>query len=445
MQPTTIAKMRAALEIVGAQLTDEQRDQMCYTLPQLVTNCLINGVPCDMDNDFDQVFDVDYGYCYTFNYQVPNGTYSTSRMGVIAGLQLVLFNNVSDYLPSTEYVGFKVVIHPQDYSPFPNTEGYMSAVGSAARLAASENYYTRLGRPYGYCDTLDSVQDRNQPFYFNGSYSTEGCFRSCFQDRIVAACGCADARFPYSGSNIICNPINQTQYECYLNYIEENGDYYNVNCTCYYPCEDTIYTADVSDGNWPAGTFFNELYCPLAASMNESCADYYNANGAQVSIYYKSLVYTSLEESPTTSLLDVFNNMAGNTGLWIGFTSITIGEIVLVIAQTFFWVFRFKKELPEVPSCRRRNFPKSDEEEDEEPTDVSGPGGELPLSDGKIHPTGDPKTMPNSFLEQRSREHPQGDDPRIRPHLERVSRMGDDYVPPVIAYSGDASSRTVVL
>ncbi|KAI6215720.1 hypothetical protein M3Y94_00417800 [Aphelenchoides besseyi] len=447
-QPTTIAKVRAALEIVGAGLTTDQRDQMCYSyvqeiLPQLVTSCLINEIPCDMNNDFNQVFDVDFGYCYTFNYQTPNGTHVTSRTGAIDGLTMIMFTNVSDYLPSTEYVGFKIVIHDQDYNPFPNTEGYMSSVGKASRLAASENVYTRLGSPYGNCDTLDSLKDRGQPFYFNGTYSTEGCFRSCFQDEIVEACSCADARFPYSGTKFFCNPLNQTEYACYLDYIDKNGDYYNVkNCTCYYPCEDVIYSADVSTGNWPSGTFFNEVYCPLAVSLGKTCIQFYRENAAQVTIYYKSLVFTSLAESPTTTLLDVFNNMAGNTGLWIGFTSITIGEVILVLIQTLLWLMCCKRELPEVPSCRRRNYPESDEEEEqstETSNDVTNVNFVSNLNDSG------PKTMPNSFSNNGLGNTRRAVIPKFAIQYERVSRMNDDYIPPTIASSGDASSRTIVL
>lgn len=50
---------------------------------------------------------------------------------------MILYNDVSDYLPSTEYVGFKVVVHPQDTAPFPNTEGYFTAVGTSTKFSAS--------------------------------------------------------------------------------------------------------------------------------------------------------------------------------------------------------------------------------------------------------------------------------------------------------------------
>jgi hypothetical protein len=51
---------------------------------------------------------------------------------------MILYTNVSDYLPSTEYAGFKVVVHPQEYSPFPNTEGYFAAVGTSVKFSMSQ-------------------------------------------------------------------------------------------------------------------------------------------------------------------------------------------------------------------------------------------------------------------------------------------------------------------
>jgi hypothetical protein len=39
---------------------------------------------------------------------------------------------------STESKGFKVVMHSQNYSPFPNTEGYFEEVGKSADFVLSE-------------------------------------------------------------------------------------------------------------------------------------------------------------------------------------------------------------------------------------------------------------------------------------------------------------------
>ncbi|KAH7699496.1 hypothetical protein AAVH_24663 [Aphelenchoides avenae] len=64
--------------------------------------------------------------------------------------------------------------------------------------------------------------------------------------------------------------------------------------------------------------------------------------------------------------------MAGNTGLRIGFTAVSIGELVLIVAQLLLWICTKTKELPEVPSCRRSNYAfagRDDSEEDDDDDD----------------------------------------------------------------------------
>lgn len=41
----------------------------------------------------------------------------------------------------------------------------------------------------------------------------QGCFRSCFQEKMIAACGCADSRFPTPDEAGIeyCTPLDSTQ------------------------------------------------------------------------------------------------------------------------------------------------------------------------------------------------------------------------------------------
>ncbi|KAI6238367.1 Degenerin unc-8 [Aphelenchoides fujianensis] len=366
------AAMSEGVISVAASLTPEQRDQLAYSLDEIVPSCIIDNQACNMELDFSQVYDVDYasnnpsGYCYTFN---PNSSYITTQTG---SLQMILYNNVSDYLPNTEQVGFKVVIHSPDYYPFPNTEGYFVAVGTQANFEAVKDDYTRLSSPYGKCDSLESMKERGLSFYYTGEYSTEGCLRSCYQDTIVEQCGCVDARFPYKQSDIFCSPLDADKYQCYQDYVALYGDHGNANCTCYAPCEETAFIARLSQGQWPSGTFFEETYCPLALTMGVDCKEYYAKNAARLLVYYGALTWESLDEVPTVTLLDLFNEMSGNLGLWwatskrmegtlasfrLGLTAVTIGELILVLLQTMLWCCRCKRELPDVPSFHRKGYP----------------------------------------------------------------------------------------
>ena len=72
--------------IVASRMTQEERDKVAFKLRDLVSSCILDGEACDMDNDFRQSFDVDYGNCYTFNYAYqPEVKYVTKRTGSASG------------------------------------------------------------------------------------------------------------------------------------------------------------------------------------------------------------------------------------------------------------------------------------------------------------------------------------------------------------------------
>ncbi|KAH7706065.1 degenerin unc-8, partial [Aphelenchoides avenae] len=350
--------MKQALQTIAAKMTPEQRQALGFKLKDLVSSCIMDGERCDMANDFVSTFDVDYGNCYTFNCDTP-AKYVTKRAGSSRGLRMVIMSNTTESLPSTSEQGVKIVVHSQDVAAFPNVEGLMGSVGQMVSLKLTQSKLSKLGAPHGNCSTLESVAKNKQPFYYNGSYSTEGCLRSCFQRNLATACGCADSRFPPpTDMNVpFCDPLDPPKYKCKEEYVQDIGDYFFVdNCQCYDACEDTAYTAQVSESNWPAGGFFYGPYCPRAEKLNLSCREFYSNNGMTLEVSFATLGYEMKEEEPTTTAWGLANNLAGNSGLWIGYTMLSFVECILISIQICLWVCRCPKELPEVPSCRRRNF-----------------------------------------------------------------------------------------
>ncbi|KAH7708687.1 degenerin unc-8 [Aphelenchoides avenae] len=182
----------------------------------------------------------------------------------------------------------------------------------------------------------------------------EGCFRSCFQRNIANACGCADHRFPPpTDMDVpICDPLEPAKYKCLGDYIENYGDYFAVkNCRCYYPCEDIAYRSQIAESPWPAGSFFYGGYCPLAKKQGMDCSLYYSNNAMRLEVSYAQLGFGAIEEEPAKSAWALFNDLTGNSGLWIGYTMLSLVEIVLITIQICLWTCG--KELPEVPSLFR--------------------------------------------------------------------------------------------
>ena len=82
-------------------------------------------------SDFSQTYDVDYGFCYTFNYQ---SLYNTTQMGSDHGLKMIVISDDTEYLATSSEQGIKIVVHYQEQFPFPNVDGYRSATGKAIDL-----------------------------------------------------------------------------------------------------------------------------------------------------------------------------------------------------------------------------------------------------------------------------------------------------------------------
>ena len=67
---------------------------------------------CNLERDFKLQLDPVFGNCFTFNYN-DSVTLKNSRAGPMYGLRLLLNINQTDYLPSTEAAGVRLVVHEQ--------------------------------------------------------------------------------------------------------------------------------------------------------------------------------------------------------------------------------------------------------------------------------------------------------------------------------------------
>ncbi|KAE9545876.1 hypothetical protein FO519_010912, partial [Halicephalobus sp. NKZ332] len=109
------------------------------------------------------VTDPDYGNCYTYNF---NAKSIVKRAGTIYGLRLIAFSNVSEYLATSSKSGMRIVVHKQEFSPFPNTIGINAAVGTYVNLNVQYNQISRLAKPYGDCHPENQVANYIYPGYY---------------------------------------------------------------------------------------------------------------------------------------------------------------------------------------------------------------------------------------------------------------------------------------
>ncbi|XGW10769.1 hypothetical protein V3C99_012346 [Haemonchus contortus] len=320
---------------VGA-MTPEQKESMSHPIDEFVLKCSFNQKDCNMKQDFTLYYDNTYGNCYTFNH----GGASSHRAGANYGLRILLYANVSEYLPTSEAVGFRITVHDKHIVPFPDAFGYSAPTGFMSSFGVRMKQFVRLVAPHGHCKEGGEAD----PFFiYKGfNYSVEACHRSCAQKVIIEMCKCGDPMYPIpNGKNVsACRATDSVQRDCLRNATLYLGEVYSKEkggipgCYCHQPCKETNYEVTYSAARWPSGSA-KVMDCVPGDFL---CLEKYRKNAAMIQIFYEELNYETLRETPAYTLTSVLADLGGLTGLWIGASVVSLLEIfslVVFAAQAY--------------------------------------------------------------------------------------------------------------
>uniref|UniRef100_A0AC34GTL3 Uncharacterized protein n=1 Tax=Panagrolaimus sp. ES5 TaxID=591445 RepID=A0AC34GTL3_9BILA len=244
-----VTKAKENIIFAMSELSEKQRMALSIQKHQLIHKCSFNGMACDIDRDFKAVSDPTFGNCFTFNHN-KSQTLSSIRAGPMYGLRILVYVNVTEYLSTTEAVGVRITVHDKDEYPFPDTFGYSAPTGYISSFGMKMTKMSRLPAPYGDCvpDGLTSNY-----IYSGYRYSTEGCYRSCFQDLVVRECGCGDPRFPVLNNSMHCQVFDPIARKCLEKRTNELGNVHgSFRCRCQQPCVQSVYTVSYSAAIWPS-------------------------------------------------------------------------------------------------------------------------------------------------------------------------------------------------
>uniref|UniRef100_A0A183CJD3 Degenerin-like protein unc-105 n=1 Tax=Globodera pallida TaxID=36090 RepID=A0A183CJD3_GLOPA len=301
------SRARENLMFAVEEKPKEERIKMSQQKDELILKCSFNQYDCDIKKDFKLFYDPTFGNCYTFNWN-RDAHVTAHRAGANYGLRVMLYANVSEYLPTSEAVGFRITVHDKWIVPFADAFGYNAPTGFIEGGEKSETY-----------------------IYKGYSYSIEGCHRSCTQNEVIRICGCADPLYPVPDNAYSCKVSDPVARDCIKNTSRMLGDLIATgalkNCKCHQPCRETAYEVTYSAARWPSGTT-KLMECE---SSDNLCMEKYRTNAAMVQVFYEELNYETLSESVAYSLTSLFADLGGLTGLWIGISLVSILEVFQLI------------------------------------------------------------------------------------------------------------------
>jgi hypothetical protein len=205
-------------------------------------------------------------------------------------------------------------------------------VGSDADLRVSRKFTNKLPKPYSNCN-FQSEKDKKKidPELLkiirikNITYSFQFCISLCYQKHIVDICKCYDSESePYEPYEV-CH--TKKDLECVRKTYESFSSYGStINSECYnlcpIECETSEYMVSISISKYPPSVHYINLLKnnPKIIKLNPDITDFELMweSVLKLNVFYESLSYTIISESPAINLYSLGANLGGTIGLFLG-------------------------------------------------------------------------------------------------------------------------------
>ena len=348
------AKIRAKSE-----LNDESKTKLGFYFDR-INACKFDGRQCDMKNDFHWYYSYEHGNCWQFNSGLNSKNErvpikKTNLEGQENGLEITVWAlmNLNKNI-GTFSDGLVLFVHNQSYLPSP-TERIFLRPGKESRIEVGRIFSKNQPRPFSECQDL-SQNSFNSEFYAfilshqNASYRQLECLDLCRQKVIIDDCGCYFPKFDMLYESPPC--LTKTQGYCLGKYTYEREILTNETlekCVneCPLECESVKYRMKLSTLKYP-----NEQDYLLFLEKNYDLVNWYKKETGKdgsyeefrkmsysISVFYSSMHYTKITQSPKMYAFDLFSQLGGCIGVFIGISVFHLIEILEIILSFFSEIF----------------------------------------------------------------------------------------------------------
>jgi len=306
-----------------------------------------NNKEQSIDKDLQVNNDSSFGKCYRFNSGGKNNKNETifikksEKSGFDDGFQLSFYSNTS-----FDYGRFIISIH--NYTQIPRTiynKGYFISSGNYNFFIIKRIFDKKLEQPYNSCLKDLSKFEFNQTVIeylkkINHDYTQKECITVCrnLKYNETNTCGCClDSLEDDIFNKCYYNTDNLTLRECvdtfmgnfnvglcHLEYCPLECDSFEYDITFY--TESILSAGNISPDN-------KDLFSNFETYENVSKTFF------SINVYYDDLKYTLISQQPKIELFDLISNLGGILGLFIGFTFISLLEIIEILAELIYVYF----------------------------------------------------------------------------------------------------------
>ena len=348
-------------------------------LSDMLVSCEYNGVKCTA-KDFYWYYSFYYGNCYRFNGGLQaksqsNGlglrykqraTLKSYQPGWRHGLRLELHSPTAVLeTPYTYKTGFRITVHNQSSEINPDEDGLDVPVGLETNIEVSRTFIDRLSKPYSNCiDQLTeerSKENKALGIIFDKisrhelqAYQMNFCIKTCLQLYLLKQCGCSSPSLVYlKVLPLLTICANESQLLCLKNatsYFYEKDQVKDCYSSCPLECKSSIYETKISSAIYPTQWHVKKMneyqsFFNLTSVFNRTdiTHEFVEKSTALVNVFYGSMEYTLIEQSPSFSFDFLLANIGGNLGLFTGMSALSVVELFEIIISALILVLCSRK------------------------------------------------------------------------------------------------------
>ncbi len=335
------------------------------SLKEFLIDCKFANLKCDMEQDFEHYYDVNYGNCYRYNSgRNMNGKKVKQKyvysQGINSGLDLELFigSAFENTFSFSFENGFVLFINNESLDST-YYEGVSISPGTSTKIILSSYTNKKQPKPYSECTnnlvSLDSYgSDSYQKALIanNFKYHYMDCFVMCYQKYLGDFCQCQSSYYNLIYYNEVrpCsidvdNQTMITDTHCdddLWNNLTRNSDLID-KCDCPLECEFSGYTYKLSVSEYPS-----KIYGDYLTSHNNLIkSKFFNASQlnlresiARVRIFYDEMIQVTVSEEIKIQLADLVSSCGGIIGLFLGLSFLSMIEFIEIIIKILIIFFR---------------------------------------------------------------------------------------------------------
>ncbi|XP_071965394.1 epithelial sodium channel subunit alpha-like [Antedon mediterranea] len=309
--------------------TKEELRDHGHQARDFILQCTFDKRMCNY-TDFLQFQNLEFGNCYTFNHGTDEVLRHTSQTGAQFGLHLTLLIEQPEYVGILSHdVGARVSVHAPNIAPHPEDTGIAIETGTSTSIGLRQNEITRLNGNYGNCSDEQDKNEEEGMYYYDYSYPS--CKKFCLQNELEENCGCVSDIYIDAPK---CDFLNKTQQKC-QQLIETLATEDKLDCNCPLRCTEVSYYTSISTSLWPSERYQDHLYSRVKDENTKvsNILDSFEKtrkNLLRVKIFFEELNFQSINEVPIYSTASLLGSLGGLLGLYIGLSTITMVEIIIL-------------------------------------------------------------------------------------------------------------------